>query len=135
MGSRGRKSTADLAIADSTTVTEYQQPSASLTPEQRSEWNRVIGDCPADHFSESHIPMLEGYCRHTVALRHVGELIRQSEAGDEIDVIHYDRLLKMQERETRCLASLAVRLGFAKTTAPTKKKPPTGKLNDGNYDY
>lgn len=116
MGSRGRKSKTDLALAQ-VDVTERAGPASGLTDEQKFEWMRIVNSNPADRFDEAMLPLLESYCRHRIALRHVGQLVTDAEAGDEIDIDGYDKLLKMQERESRALASLAVRLGFAHTTA------------------
>lgn len=121
MGTRGRKSAADLAIAP-VTVSERPRPPSYLTPEQKSEWVTIVNEAPADRYPEGLLTLLESYCKHSVDLRHVGQLIENLKADEDFDVKDYDRLLKMQERESRCLASLAVRLGFAHTTRKHDQK-------------
>lgn len=97
-----------------------------LTDEQKAEWRAIVNAHPADRFSREHLPMLAAHCRHVVAQRRIAQLIEAAEKAEEFDVSLYDRLLKMQERESRCLASLAVRLGFAYSTA-YEKRPPKGQ--------
>jgi len=112
-----RKSRNDIAIAAAVPDrTERPGPPAGMTDEQKFEWMAIVNESAADRFSRDQLPMLEAYCRHRIALRHVGELVRQCEDDKELNVAHYDRLLKMQERESRAMASIGVRLGFAHTT-------------------
>lgn len=120
MGSRGRKSKTDLAIV-TPTVTDRPEPAPGLTEEQTFEWLRITNSMPADEFTTAQLPMLEQYVKHRVEARHIGQMIADVTGGDsdELDIVRYDKLLKMQERETRALASLAVRLGIAKTTKAT----------------
>lgn len=129
MGVRGRKSAAELAVvaSDGVKAIERLRPPSDLTDEQRAEWMAVVNAHAADRFSREQVPMLVAHCRHTVAQRRIAQLIEQAEKAEEFDVNEYDRLLKMQERESRCLASLAVRLGFAYSTAYEKRPPKGGK--------
>ena len=122
MGARGRKSKADIAlIADDVEIEHRVSPPADLNNEQKVEWLRVVNSMPAEFFTEKNRPLLESHCRHRVALRHVGALIDEAENSEDFNLPSYDRLLKMQERESRCIAMLSVRLGFAKTTAHEKE--------------
>ena len=116
MGSRGRKSKTDLAIVSDTAVIERPAPPPSLTDEQTFEWLTITNGLAADELTVPQLPMLEQYVKHRVESRHIGQMIAEATDGEEFDLGQYDKLLKMQERETRALASLAVRLGFAKTT-------------------
>ena len=125
---RGRKSKADLAIVNETTVSERPRPPASLNAEQKMEWVTIVNDFPANYFGVEMQPMLEAFCLHRVALRHISQLINSIEhEGDDLDMASYDKSLKMQERESRCIASLAVRLGFAHSTARGDTKQTTVK--------
>lgn len=132
MGQRGPKPKDALTVE----VREDHRPAPppALTDEQKFEWLAITNASAAAEFSPKQIPMLEAYCRHRVALRHVGELIKEFENQDELDITAYDKLLKMQERESRALASLAVRLGFAHTTSARGKKPPSGSGAFGKKD-
>lgn len=126
-------------------ATPYPEAPVYLPEDVRAEWLLITTDYPADHFSVAQLPMLEAYCRHRIALRNIGQMIDdmiavaeavedgEAEVDDEDapSLLRYDQLLKMQERETRCLASLAVRLGFAHTTktgadGAKKRRSPWG---------
>jgi hypothetical protein len=139
MGVRGTNTKSELSVVQDMDLNpENRQPTpVGMTKEQRVEWLEVTNSYPASYFTPAQIPLLEAHCRHAVGMRHIGELIRRAESEDEIDVVLYDRLLKMQERETRCLASIAVRLGFADSTAREKpnKSKTTGSLNGDNYKF
>lgn len=124
MGTRGRQSAAELTVIASSGIIPVSRPRPPeyLTDEQAEEWRAIVNVMPADRFGPETVPLLAGYCRHAVASRHIGQLISTCEAAEELDLAEYDRLLKMQERESRCLASLAVRLGLAITTTHERKK-------------
>jgi hypothetical protein len=63
------------------------------------------------------------YCRHTVSARRVSELIAGMEGSSDFDLEAYDRLLKMQERESRAMSSLATRMRLTQhSTYDAKKK-------------
>jgi len=65
---------------------------------------------PADWFGPETAPMLSQYCRHIDAARKVALLIGQAEKGEQFAVEDYARLLKMQETESRAIASLATKM-------------------------
>ena len=121
MGTRGRKSKAELSVVKVKT-TDIAPPPHEFSQEQQDEWNRMIVAMGAAGFTEVDRRQLESYCRHAITLRRVGQLITDHEKSEEFNVKTYDTLLKMQERESRCLASLSVRLGIAHTTGPNKGK-------------
>ena len=84
----------------------------------------------ADWFQPDTYPLLVQYCRHTVAARRVASLVEHAEGGETIDVVEYDRLLKMQEREGRAMSSLAVRMRIcqqATTNHRGNKEPKATK--------
>lgn len=128
MGVRGPQSKAALSVIGVTgvEVVERPKPPSDLTSEQQAEWQALVNANSADRFPRGQLPMLAAHCRHVVAQRRIGQMIDQLISGDRpFDLDEYDRLLKMQERESRCLASLAVRLGFAYSTA-YEKRPEKG---------
>ena len=128
MGARGPRSSAELAVVGTDQeieVVKRPAPPEDLSRDQRVEWVQIVNDHPADRFPRETWPMLAAHCRHVDAQTKIGQLIDVALSGDEFDTAEYDRLLKMQERETRCLASLAVRLGFAYSTA-YEKRPAKG---------
>jgi hypothetical protein len=118
MGTRGRKSTAALLTAPAAVqVVERQRPPHDLSDEEVEIWAAVVATEPADWFSPSTVPLLAEYCRHVIHARRVAELIER--ATSDIDrktkkptlvLEDYDRLLKMQERESRAVAMLATKM-------------------------
>jgi hypothetical protein len=105
--------------------TPRQRPPAELTREQAAVWNAIVRAEPADWFSASTRPVLVQYCRHIVAARRAAEMIKALEASittmSAVDGANplaitlsaaeeFDRLLKMQERESRVIASLATKM-------------------------
>ena len=127
MGKRGKRSAADLAVvsADSK-VTAVSRPGAppELDDEQAYEWLLVVNRMPADWFSQDDRTLV-AYCRHVVCGRHVASLIAELEKGETIDVPEYDRLLKMQERESRGMSALATRMRLTQqSTIDRERKKP-----------
>lgn len=112
MGTRGRKSSAELAIRAMSSVESLARPDApyDLTDEQADEWRAVVNRMPADWFPRETHGMLTQYCRHVVAARRLAQLIAQAEAADELDIRNLDKLYKMQDREGRAISSLATRM-------------------------
>ena len=123
MGARGRKSGDDLAIiaSDGVVKAERPKPPDGFTSEQKAVWRSIVNDHAASFF-HGRTELLEAYCRHVVALRHVGALIKQAEEPDVIGLKDYNQVLIMQERESRALASHSVRLGLAYSTAYDKRR-------------
>ncbi len=129
MGQRGRKSADSLMVATGARVVAVERPDPpdELTEEQGRVWYAVTSSLPADWFGRETHEMLAQYCRHTVAARRVADLIAAMErdSGDEaegFDVEQYDRLLKMAERESRIISSLATRMRMTQQTTYDKSK-------------
>jgi hypothetical protein len=127
MEGRGRKSSASLAIVASNPIaaTNRPNPPSDLTPEQADEWVAVVNRLPADWFPRETHPILVSYVRHIVAGRHIAQLIAKLERAKSVDIDEYDKLLKLQERETRAITACArsMRLTQQTTYLPTKQKP------------
>lgn len=119
---RGRPSTAALSVvAMPTERIERQLPPAELTEEQRGVWFEVVEAEPADWFSPSTRPLLAQYCRHVVQARRIGELIEDATADPDLKPKDYDRLLKMQERESRAVSGLATKMRIAQQSTRTHR--------------
>jgi hypothetical protein len=113
MKQRGRKSAGALEIATLAVPldrTERIKPPHDLVDEEVEVWVAVVNNEPADWFSPSTAPLLANYCRHVVSARRVAELIERATSDPDLNIADYDRLLKMQERESRCLSSLATKM-------------------------
>jgi hypothetical protein len=109
---RGRPSSASLAVAGPAQIerVERQRAPHDLTDEEVEVWAAVTATEPADWFSPSTVPLLAQYCRHAVAARRIAELIERATGDPALSVKDYDRLLAMQERESRTIATLATKM-------------------------
>ena len=144
MGSRGRTSAAELSVISGGGVETIRRPDAptDLTDEEAEVWRKVTNRLPADWFPAETLPMLSQYCRHSVAATRVASMIEQldkeiaqtikdgTSAGEAVlgTAKMLDRLLKMQERESRCIASLATKMRISQQTTydKSRKKPGQG---------
>lgn len=129
MGTRGRKSAASLMIAALAPVEtiERQRPPHDLTDEEVEVWAAVVNSEPADWFSPATVPVLAQYCRHVIQARRIGQLIERATSDQALEIGDYDRLLKMQERESRAIKSLAttMRISQQATTNHRGNKRPS----------
>ena len=110
MGKRGRKSAAELAIAQVVEIQPRPVAPEELTEEEAREWEAIVTRMPGDWFTRATWPLLMQLCRHVVAARRVAQLIHQEEQSDEFNVIYYDRLLRSQERQSALVASLSTKM-------------------------
>jgi hypothetical protein len=108
-----------MTTLPSSQVEAVQRPDApyDLTDEQAEEWRAVVNRLPADWFPRETWGLLAQYCRHIVAARRVAQLVTACEAEADFDVVRYDKLLKMQEREGRGISSLASRMRIAQVSS------------------
>lgn len=126
MTKRGRKSAAELQVIDAA-LSRIERPLAphDLTDEEVEVWARIVESLPADWFTPSTIPLLAQYCRHAIQARRIAELVERGTADPDLELRDYDRLLKMQQRESATLASLATKMRISQqsTYDKSKKKP------------
>jgi hypothetical protein len=103
-----------------------RQPAPSdLTKDEAAVWNAVVASQPADWFNGSTRPLLKQYSRHCVKADHIAGLIQALEASvadamdapgaDQMTIMlsaagALDKLLKMQERESRAMTSIATKM-------------------------
>lgn len=133
MAPRGRKSSASLAVKmmEPLQVIPRLRPPHDLNDEEVEVWSAVVENEAADWFAPSNVPLLTQYCRHVIQARRVGELIERATSDPALEIQDYNRLLTMQERESRAIASLATKMRVSqqattnhrgnKQSAPTKK--------------
>jgi phage terminase small subunit len=125
MGARGKKSAAELTVIDGGRVGAQKRPEPPdhFDDDHAAIWRKVVARLPADWFPDETLPLLEAYCYHVAQLRQVSELIADMLSDkDGFEIKDYDRLSKMQERETRAIASLAVKMRISQSTAYDKSK-------------
>lgn len=144
MGTRGRTSAAELSVISGGGIETIRRPEPpiDLTEDEGEVWRTVVNRLPADWFPAETLPMLGQYCRHAIAAKRVASMIEQldKEIGDAItkgtpageavlgSAKMLDRLYKMQERESRCLSSLATKMRISQQTTydKSRKKPANG---------
>lgn len=129
---RGRVSAAALAVSPLTPIerVERQKPPHDLTDEEVEIWSDVVNSEPADWFTRGTRPLLAQYCRHVIGAKRVAELIEKATSDPKLSIIDYDRLLHMQERESRTVAMLATKMRIsqqATTNHRGNKKPSAVK--------
>ena len=128
---RGRKSTADLSVVRGNFDNPRPMPPGELTKAQASIWRDTVKAMPATWFGIETHPLLIQYCRHTIAAKHVSRLINQAENDpDGLDLSSYDRLLKMQDRETGAINSTATKMRLSQQSSWTAKTSGTAKGNE-----
>src|SRR4051812_12927427 len=114
---RGRKSAAALdafpRVAEPLERGKRLTAPPELTDEETEIFAATVAAEPADWFPASTIPLLVQYCRHTVAARRVAELIERATGDKNLKAKDYDRLLKMQDRESREISWLASKMRIA----------------------
>ena len=111
MGTRGRKSAAELSVIRG--IPERPQPPSELTPDQAEEWREIVASLPVDWFPRTVWPLLCAYCRHVCNARHIAGLIEAAhdvDIGDRSALMRFNRLLGMQERQSGTLPGLATRM-------------------------
>ena len=121
MGQRGRKSTAELSVIRADASFKPKAP-RELSEEAATEWRHIVSRMPSNWFSRENEALLTQYCRHVVAAHRVAQLIAGAEGDEEFNLDDYDRLLKMQERELRACASLAVKMRLTQSTRMRAEK-------------
>lgn len=126
MAQRGRKSAAELAVAQVAPLDSVDRLHAPihLSDAEREIWLLTVNDQPASAFTPTHIPLLEQYCRHVIQARILAEEILNFDRAwlaDDDGLKRYDRLLAMQEREGRAASSLATRLRITRQAVDDPK--------------
>jgi hypothetical protein len=128
MQQRGRKSASSLTVIQAGPVETIQRPDSpyDLDDEQSDEWRKVVNRLPADWFPPETHAMLAQYCRHVVSARRIAQLIRAELKSEKLNLEVYDDLLKMQERESKAIGTLATRMRITQQSTmrvETLKKP------------
>jgi hypothetical protein len=131
MGERGRPSAASLAVvrAGPVETVERLRPPHDLLDEEVEIWAAVVAQEAADRFSPSTGPLLAQYCRHVVGARRVAELLERATADPNLSIEDYDKLLRMQARESQAIATLATKMCIAQRATVNwrgNKKPIAG---------
>ncbi|EKF39923.1 hypothetical protein NA8A_23364 [Nitratireductor indicus C115] len=96
----------EIAVERIETI-ERQRAPHELNDEETEVWAAVVNSRPADWFSSDTAPLLTQYCREVIQARRVAEMIERATSDPELSIKDYDRLLKMQARQSATIRSLA----------------------------
>lgn len=115
MATRGRKSAASMAVAvvDDKALDRIPEPPSYLTPEQDDLWRLVMASRGGDLIAPESFPVLVEYCRAVTAANHIAsqlDAFDPSWAGDDEGLKRWDKLLAMQDRIAKNVASLGAKL-------------------------
>jgi phage terminase small subunit len=120
MGKRGPKSSAEITAPRPQGAVQVQaRPDAdySLPDEEADVWRATVEALPADWIGAEAHPVLAAYCRTTVQLRRLGQLIHQAETEAEpFDLPTYTALLKAHGAAAQVLKTLATSLRLTPQT-------------------
>lgn len=121
MGKRGPKSAAELAVKppEGGELQTQARPDAdySLPDEAAEVWRATLEALPADWIGAEALPLLAAYCRTTVQLRRLGQLIHQAETTPgPLDLAAYAGLIRVHGQAAQTLKTLATALRLTPQT-------------------
>jgi hypothetical protein len=100
----------DIGATSLTDVLPRPDAPYDLTDEEAQEWWAIVNRMPADYFPRETHGLLSNYCRLTISIRHLTQLIHTIEAAVPFDLNGYDRLIKLRSNEIRTASTLGNRL-------------------------
>jgi hypothetical protein len=101
---------------------ERSEAPTGLTDEQAIEWRSVVNRMPAEWFPRETHALLIQFCRHVVSARRIAELIENLFSSDDFSLETFDQLLRMQERESRVMSSLATKMRLSQQSRFSHRK-------------
>lgn len=112
------------------------RPPSRLSREAQAVWRAVVATRPHDWFSAADAPLLEAYCNAVVGYRLVSKRVAAFNLElleDDLEVLTFDRLTKIADRQARVLASMATKLRLTQQSRYTPKAAGTaaGKVKGG----
>jgi hypothetical protein len=138
MKTRGRTSSAALAVVAGTDIDGRPKPPSDLTEFQQGVWVRTVANEGVDTFRTAALQqLLKEYCRHVETADRLSKQVdRATDEGSNLSYQDIDCLLRMRDRETKALADKATKLrltnqsrytpgaaGTASKNASAEKKP------------
>lgn len=132
MARRGKPSSAAL-LTPAAPMQKQARPDAcySLPDEAAEVWQSVVEALPADWIGAEALPLLAAYCRTTVALRRLGQLINQCEYGEgPMDFDLHGKLLRSHAGQAQALKTLATSL---RLTPQSRYRADKAATKAGNH--
>jgi hypothetical protein len=126
MKQRGRQIAPLEVLTSPLDRTERQRAPHELNDEETEVWFAVVNSMPADWLTPSTVPLLTQYCRHVLQAKRVAELIERASGKKDLELMDYNRLLAMQERESRAICTLATKMRISQKSNVSEagKKTP-----------
>jgi hypothetical protein len=127
MGTRGRRSIAELMVVDSphgANRVVRPDPPRSIGAAEATVWREIVATMPAGHFAHYPSQILLGcLCRHTVEARFLDRLLADSRKQNKVDREHA-MLLRAQSETSKVMLQLqrAMRLTHQQTIRPDSAK-------------
>ena len=135
MKQRGRNSVAGLTVVKESPVSALDRPvpPLGLTFDESQEWCRVVNSLPAEWFADFSTTALAQYCKHFINSKRIASLIEDicSDDSDGLNIREYDKLLAMQERESRILLSLMTKMRLTQQSTWSDKKSTDSNVKRG----
>ncbi|WP_366555257.1 hypothetical protein [Aquibaculum sediminis] len=94
-------------------VMTVPEPPFDLVDEEAAEWRRQIIDMDPSRCTPETLALLTQLCRHIVCARRIARNITKFNKAKHHPIKPYNDLLRMQERETRCIVSIAKQIRIA----------------------
>lgn len=140
MAPRGRKSNASLQVVtpDAAAIEAIpRQPAPDeLSDEEAREWTAIVNRMAADHFGRETQALLAQYVRHVVRARKIAAMLHAMEDGEgQLDISDWDRLTKMQRRETEAIKSLSASMRLSQQSVIEPKKTKGRTAQTGNKPW
>lgn len=121
MGTRGKQSAAALAVAAPVpALQKMPEPPAYLTPEEDTEWRRIVASRAGDLIEPQSYRLLVEYCRAVVLGDKIAaqlDAFDPSWIADDDGLKRWDRLQQMAARNQGVLATLATKLRIATSSS------------------
>lgn len=117
--SRGRKSQAELAVAQVTELSQIPRPAKHLTPAQADVWRMVMASRSAEMIEPEAYPVLVEYCRLIVTANRVSEQIEKFDPDwldDDDGLKRWGFLVDKQDKVAGRISSVAVKLRLTPST-------------------
>lgn len=133
MAKRGRKSGAELSVAEIATtelLTRPEPPYELWRDEEQAVWRRVVEDVPGDWFSGRNLDLLAEYCTTVVSCRRIAQLIHAEERAEgPLDTDYWMKLLRSHAQQSGRVQALATSMRLSQQSTYTAQRGAT-KLNN-----
>jgi hypothetical protein len=138
MGARGpqAKHTQGLTVIGGGGIEAVRRPDPprELTDEMAHEWRTIVNRLPADWFPAETWPMLTQFCTHIVRARRLRDALNRYEACDEVNPSEYARLLDAEQRQSREISNLSVRMRLAQSATHDREKKKGSPFKKADAD-